>query len=441
MSNDELFLSEPRSFGLRNLGNTCYVNSTIQLLQSCDMLQHLMLSKKFLEYVKTNKIKKLISLKKKNGDTSKYINRDVIIEEINNTLSIMYYKFIYKLTKNPGITFCVPVKFLDRLQKLIELVRGYNQNDVSEFLTFFLSQLDSEMKIKSTISRNNLIQDEHMELFKEYKNILNQIKKYNSEKEKYDKYINILMNNKKKHDRSLIYIFEFSNYWDNFCNGMSNGEPNYSPLTNIFSYNTYIENTCNNCDNYSITFDIHYIMDIPVPEINEFVNIYDLIKNEYYDKIEKLCQESDSSFSCSICKKKTEAQRKIRLWDLPERLIIQLKLFNHYYNKEQNESVSKKIHTPVNYPLILDLNNCVSEMNPINKENQYVYRLCGYIKHYGSYDGGHYVAVTKNWDNEYYLYNDSEPPVHVDKKSVINDDPYILMYERIATSATHESDN
>ena len=222
---------------------------------------------------------------------------------------------------------------------------------------------------------------------------------------------------------------------------MSNGEPNYSPLTDIFSYNTYIENTCDECDNYSVTFDIHNIMDIHIPEINEFVNIHDLIKSEYCDKIEKLSQESDSSFSCNVCKKKTEAQRKIRIWDLPERLIIQLKLFNHYYNKEENESVSKKIHTPVNYPLILDLNNCVSEMNPVNKDSQYTYRLCGYIKHYGSYNGGHYMAVTKNWDNEYYLYNDSEPPIHVDKKSVINDDPYILMYERIATSANHELDN
>ena len=400
-----------------------------------------MLSKKFLQNVEQNRLNKIVNqmLEKSEGMEITELKKSDINNEIDKTLSVMYYNFTKKLISKPGISLCIPSKFLDRLQKLIELVRGYNQNDVSEFLTFFLSQLDSEMKITSAITHNMLIKKEHIEKYHKYRLLLGDVKKYSYEKnpEEYVRCTRMIVDFKKKYPPSLIYIFDFSYYWENFCAGMSNKEPNYSPITEIFSYNTYIENTCSICNNYSVTFDIHNVMDIPIPQQSSPVDIQDLIKNEYFDKIEELCEKNDSQYTCNICRIKTDAIRKIRIWDLPERLIIQLKLFDHYYDKESKQSVSKKIYTPVNYPMILDLTKYVSDMNPI--KNDYRYRLCSYIKHYGACNGGHYVAVAKNWDNEYYFYNDSEPPVHIEKNSVIDDTPYILLYERIATSSNHEA--
>ena len=445
VTEDGLFLKSPRLYTIENVGNSCYINSTLQLLQGCDMLSCLFLTERFRPLVKLNRLHNImIERKKEEKKTGKKKKTTLTIKDINrainDTLCVMYHDFLDSLITKPGVTKCKPHKYKDKMEKKIELIKGFNQHDVPEFLTFFLNQLDDEMKLKSKIEENTLIPENRVKTYKKYKNLLESLSKVRDVKEKEDEQkaiINKLISMKNKYPKDLIYLFEFAAYWDDFVQGSSSGEANYSPLTNMLKYKVFTEITCMTCNNYYVRFSVGLLMHIPVKKVNEYVKVEDMIKKEFFDSVEKMQLSEDSSnnnpYRCDFCGKKTSAQKITRLWDLPERLIIQLKLYDFKYDKQRQDYVSTKIDTPILYPKILDLNPYISKHNTKKKDCQY--RLCGFIRHYGGLQGGHYTAASVNFDGEYYYLNDDEKPGHIVTDTITKDEPYILLYERVETSA------
>ena len=142
------------------------------------------------------------------------------------------------------------------------------------------------------------------------------------------------------------------------------------------------------------------------------ISLYSCFRN--FAKIEKL--EEDNEWYCPQCKRHQTAEKKIQIYNSPHILTLHLKRFKS----------NTKLSTRVEFPIIgLDISKYV-----INKENKFpmVYDLFAVANHYGSLNGGHYLAYAKN-QNEWYTFNDSSVS-QIDESRLITNSAYVLFYRR-----------
>ena len=120
--------------GLRNMGNTCFLNTAIQCLSNCWELTN---------YFLRNEYKKDINKKNPIGSHGK--------------LSEAYSKLIHKLWFGKEDSY-VPTKFKKELEEINEMYSDNNQQDTQEFLTFLIDGLHEDLnKVinKPYINNNN----------------------------------------------------------------------------------------------------------------------------------------------------------------------------------------------------------------------------------------------------------------------------------------------
>ena len=135
-------------------------------------------------------------------------------------------------------------------------------------------------------------------------------------------------------------------------------------------------------------------------------------------------EEKGNEWKCIKCKRIVNFTKKMSLFYLPRLLIIcfdrfsKIGLFNGY---------SKNIAL-IDFPIEnLDMGKYICE-NGLDKDFS-KYDLFAISKHYGGTGGGHYTAVCKNYDGNWYCYNDSKvyPTSPAD---VVDSSAYILLYRR-----------
>ena len=115
---DDITGSRPRGLtGLKNLGNTCYMNAALQALSNCQPLTRFFI------------------------DCPGYLScsRDA-------GLSKIYLKLVQEMWHRNRETYLSPKTLLSRMKQLHPMFKGFLQHDSQEFLRFLMDSLHEEMK-------------------------------------------------------------------------------------------------------------------------------------------------------------------------------------------------------------------------------------------------------------------------------------------------------
>ncbi len=145
--------------GLANLGNTCFLNSTLQCLSH------------------TYELNEFLNLE--NGNGKKVY--ETKLNRIPDTLILMEWDKLRKLMWSENCTIN-PAGFVDSIQKVATIkdaviFSGYAQNDLTEFLTFLIDCFHNSLKREVTMnikgSARNQVDKLAMKCFEMMKNMYN----------------------------------------------------------------------------------------------------------------------------------------------------------------------------------------------------------------------------------------------------------------------------
>jgi ubiquitin C-terminal hydrolase len=182
----------------------------------------------------------------------------------------------------------------------------------------------------------------------------------------------------------------------------------FSCIVDYFHGQTLTKVTCRSCGEESTVFEPYSTLNLSVPMQGD--TSLDACLSEFFQT------SRIDSWKCSKCKKKG-CDKATDLWTVPNYLIVTLKRF---------DNTNKKINSLVKYDEYLDLTKFMSldKADP----NKYKYTLYAVNCHTGSTSGGHYYALCKNLDGNWYQLNDGD--VRKQTKPVVTSDAYILFYYR-----------
>lgn len=419
--------------GLKNLGSSCYINLTIQVLFGLTSFKSIFTHAKYIKYISDPKY--ISSLKHSGTDT------DLLSEAIASLL---------KSFEQHGGASISPTKFLRVASKLKpDFCIPYEQQDAQEFLLFVLERLHEELSYKFCLQGD-------------------------ADKEKLDNYVarhNVRANMKDK-----------QRYLD-WYKSLIKSE-GLSPINDLFEGHLQNKLICQKCGYESITYAQFSILSLPIPY--NFSGKVDLAEClSYYKQDEVLYGEN--AWQCPRCHKeqrteseldshpvfenkrnglfhlgrrhksaekekersridkiKNDSQGKsisiktLNFIKLPKVLLIHLSRFSVF-------DLTQKLDTIIKYPLQLKFNNSS------NKNEEITYKLVGLINHYGSLKSGHYTSLinksipSANLDDMKYPYwcyfdDDSlkinlrhgsfEEP-YIDFQELNSRDVYVLSYEKL----------
>lgn len=388
--------------GLQNIGNTCYMNSIIQALASIDVFRSYLITNKFVP-----RLFQKLSDKNNNQLTDQYV------KEIQNH-TVFQLATLFKMMWNQNRT-CPPHDFKMHISNKHKMFMGFKQHDSQEFLNILLDTIHEELKISTDIEYN--ITDEALDEFiavkselidKENKKILQK-----DEEEKYNTYIR-----KVKDSRFDIYINGSSYvYWGNYI------KSSYSIITHLFAglFLNIVICQNENCRNISESFDPFTMLSVEL-DGNKQVTLEECLQK--FTEGEYL--KGDEKYYCTECKQYVDAIRTIKIWKIPQVLIIQLKRF-----ETTPHGGMKKIRSKVEVPVH---NLDVTPFMATQTVSDNVYQLQAISNHMGSCHGGHYVSYCRNsLNDEWYEFNDESVqhfPAEDIGDTIVSDEPYILFYVR-----------
>jgi len=349
--------------GLVNVGNTCFLNSCIQIIN------HIYELTPVYETV-------FVKNKKNNIPETQFFNEWVDLHTM--------------IWQKDGL-IC-PLRFVQIVQQLAniknrQIFTGFSQNDIHEFIHFFIESLHT------SISRK----------------------------------IDIVIYGNAENDTDLLAIKCY-----NYLQTMYKNE--YSEILNIF-YGIYVSKITGMDEKqtvYSTVPENFFILDLPIPynenkngDVPKHLMSESFIPSQnhsIYDcfnlfTTEEIMDGDNSWFNESTGKKET-VYKKIEFWNFPEILVISFKRFSPCGTRKRNDFVDYPIKS-------LDLSQYVCGYNPQN----YKYDLFGVCNHYGGCGGGHYTAYVLNYLDEWIHYNDGN--VERGITNIVTSDAYCLFYRII----------
>lgn len=358
--------------GLKNIGNTCYINSGLQSILAIEPLS-----------------KHLISL-------SKDLYSKLEEKESRKIKLILYLIKTFELSQGKEFEVLNPSSLISEFWKIFPRFGGYSQQDSCEFIRCLLDVIHEETKEKTivekdidTIWRDNIHQDIENDIKK---------KKLSLSKEEVE---NLIEKRMPKVYKSIITDL-FQGYLLNQieCSKCSNISKSIDPF---FEISLSIPITTNTCYYYlssmvelstlgllSLSCKVHLL------ECFNFFFKKEILEHPYY---------------CSHCKSYQNATKTFSIFRYPNILMIHLKRFNY------NSLFGSK------------LNNHVELINELKLDDN-KYQLKAVINHQGSsLSSGHYTCYTR-YENQWYECNDSNTN-KVELSEVLSSQAYVLFYEKI----------
>lgn len=337
--------------GLLNLGNTCFINSFLQIINH--MYE--------LEEVYDNAFPKF----KKNT-----VPETVFFKEWIDLHDLMW--------EQNG--FVTPHRFIQVIQQLAnakdqELFTDFSQNDIHEFILFFIDSLHTSISRKIKIEITGSVKNERDDLA---------VKCFNY----------------------LTTIYE-------------NNE--YSEIMNLF-YGVSLSKITDITGNisHSVVPESYFILDLPIPDehpprsASSYITLHDCFNLFLKDEI----LEGDNSWWNEKTGMKENIKKKMEFWDFPKILVISFKRFSSCGKRKRMDNID--------FPITgLDLSKYIVGYNP----QKYIYDLFGVCNHYGNVKGGHYTSHVLNFMGEWVHYNDNLID-KTDSSRVVSNQAYCLFYRR-----------
>jgi ubiquitin carboxyl-terminal hydrolase 8 len=337
--------------GLENLGNTCFLNACMQVLSNTYELNHI------LDVNMNNS---------SNNVTKEKTPNDIILTEWNELRTIMW----------SGNGIIAPRKFVHNVQQIAkakdrDLFTGHAQNDMPEFLLFFMDC------IHSSISRN----------------------------------VKMNINGVAQNDTDRIAIKCYEMLKQTYLN-------EYSEIMDMF-YGIYISMIESKDKKilHSIKPESFFILDLPITDnVSVFNNLYDCLN--HYTKPELL--DGENAWYNEKTKQKEDVKKQIRFWNFPQIVTMTLNRFT--------ADGTRKINNNISFPVDnLDLSPYACGY----KAASYQYELYGICNHIGGVTGGHYTAFVRNVDNIWLHYNDKTVEiVGENPEGIVSPAAYCLFYRK-----------
>ena len=425
--------------GFRNIGNTCYMNSILQLLIHSRLIVNFMLAKEnpyadtisksdsesinsndptaeFETYLKQNVTDRLGERERKrlglNDDVKINIKAEQFDNIIHNTLTAKLAEIINILVYK-GNSCITPSGFKQIVDRKMPSMRGMMQQDAHELLNGLLDNLIEETGNDSEPTINNVPQTikEYFEHIEEVKKILGSTES-REEKRKIIQEFNEFRELHKKNVNKFAGLKYMTNvFGKKRTSSLDTSTTGYNPMIfNLLTFNVDTF-TCIECGLESTKYEYCTILSLPV-------------KSTLKECFEQFVMEEQIDRRCEGCECK-KARKKQLIWRPGMTLFIQLCRFNNL----PNGRICKN-NLGVEIPHQIDISEFCDSSMLTEQTPSYKYKLKGISNHMGGMGGGHYTAdCVSIIDNKtWYHFDDSSVSRHQGTE-IDTSNAYILMYE------------
>jgi ubiquitin C-terminal hydrolase len=317
---------------------------------------------------------------------------------------------LFKLSINNDNRNISPISFKKIITEKNDMWGEIEHQDSQEFYTFLINQIEEECGRKIIYIPSNGCSSPSFLIQKELEN----------------RRVPDVFSYKKDDSSTLLQLIAIKYI-------QTSEIKDYSFVKNLFVGYLISNTTCSLCNTNSPSFESFITLPLSIPINKNTKNIHKFGLEECFDNFvsdEKL--DKHNKLKCCICSIKNRSIKKIQIWKAPKILVIQLKRFV----TNQFGIQTSKILNHVNYPINnFDIIHYFHPDSPY--KNNTLYNLIGINLHFSigdkSINAGHYVSIVKNnYDNEWYVFNDSNDVIKIEKESSLqNNNAYLLFYLRL----------